>query len=226
MLDVLSSEAINPYAKCRILHHLVRPKIGHCKQRYCYLYNLTRKELGELRDILADLVAAPAFELGITALYVRKEMGASRQELEDLTARARIPARNAEPFQNALSYAARPDSAGQATASAQSYASRAGVAEGEDRAGMGDWAAQDEADSYPSSHPGPDVEITFARAARPRAGAEEGDEPGETESDGSAVRRKAANDTVRKAPLNSKPASRSRAGGRKWKLKNARKLPS
>lgn len=220
MLDVLSSEAINPYAKCRILHHLVRPKIGHCKQRYCYLYNLTRKELGELRDILADLVGAPAFELGITALYVRKEMGASMQELEDLTARARIPARNAEPFQNALSYAERPDSAGQATTSAQSYASHAGVAEGEDRAGMGDWA-QDEAGGYPSSHPGPDVKISFSQAAQKELEGVEveiSDEAmkhfiPEEESDGSAVRGKAANGTVQKEQLNSNPASRRRVGG-------------
>ena len=102
LLDILADRDINSYAKCRILHHLAKPR-ARGDRPFRFLDRLSKKELSHLYGILPDLLSVCAFELVIAALYTYKVLGSSEQELRDLI-NHHVPSPNAEPYKNVLYY--------------------------------------------------------------------------------------------------------------------------
>ena len=103
ILDILADPYVNSYAKYRILHHLIKPRVRRDGQEYRYLDQLSCAHLNRLCDILPDLISVSDFEVVIAALYTYRVLGKSSEDLRVLVHRC-VRASDAEPYKNVLYY--------------------------------------------------------------------------------------------------------------------------
>ncbi len=108
LLDCLTSPSVVNYTKCRLLHHLVRPRKSRGKETvYRYCSGLKNGTVRKLKSLFPSFIAETAFELNIIALYTMQALGASFADLQ------RAVSENAckpvpLPIKNALSLARQP----------------------------------------------------------------------------------------------------------------------
>ena len=103
ILNILADPYVNSYAKYRILHHLIKPRVRRDSQEYRYLHWLSSAHLTRLCDILPNLLSVSDFELVIAALYTYRVLGKSVEDLLGLVHMC-VPASDAEPYKNVLYY--------------------------------------------------------------------------------------------------------------------------
>jgi hypothetical protein len=108
LLECLTNPKVTNYAKCRLLHHLVRPRKSDTSNSvYRYCARLRSSTVQGIRNLLPPFLGETAFELNIIALYAMQFLGASFGDLNkavDENACKPVPL----PIKNALLLARQP----------------------------------------------------------------------------------------------------------------------
>ena len=103
LFNSLSDEAINSYAKYRLMHHIVKFRYSFGDQDIRFLDDLSSMEKTELLRLLPEIIAQPAFELNIMGLYTLWILSGSVSDVER-NIRDYVPKPIGDPIKNALSY--------------------------------------------------------------------------------------------------------------------------
>jgi hypothetical protein len=100
VLELAEDGGQNPYARYRILHHLLKLRIGSNGNGFRFLENLSSGMRRRLMALIPSLLSAPAFELNLIGLYMAHVDGRPPSELRRLvTQHATKPC---QPLRNAL----------------------------------------------------------------------------------------------------------------------------
>ncbi len=82
IMNLLSSNKINSYAKYRILHHLIKLRKNKEGKEFRFLNYFVENLKERLIELTPSLLDTPAFEINITVLYLLKVLGKSNTEIK------------------------------------------------------------------------------------------------------------------------------------------------
>lgn len=103
ILNLLSSDNTNSYAKYRMLHHILKLRKNKDGKEFRFLDYLDDSFKEQLIAITPSLIGTPAFEINITVLYLLKVLGKSNSEIKNYINKYAIKPLG-EPIKNILFY--------------------------------------------------------------------------------------------------------------------------
>ncbi len=100
---LLQSDYVNPYAKYKLINHILKQRTKNADNKYRFLDLLDENFKNKLIEIAPILVNTPAFEINIAVLYLLKVLGKSNDEIKYYINKYAIKPLG-EPLNNILLY--------------------------------------------------------------------------------------------------------------------------